>query len=508
MYNYSSCNMETKYTGYYRCSDNISNFKIRLKLRVEDPDKSSNIKKQEEWHIQEFSWQEKQFSRIERQFYAEINNCVTDLEKIYHDKINAEDFNENSIFHTYPDIDGYIQDQDRFRKQISHLEKLVEEVRLNDETETRTNNEYDYKESVLSSLGNKIIYSNFENMFIFADLGDYIEDIWMENQQLLCELKFDKISKVLSVYPDFTHSQSYHKKIQGGKNIHYYIENCSPRIEESEEIRENEIAKTIHDCKLSLTREIISDKFFLPPKNKLNVYIFFEILSGRGFEYSDVYVQYRVDLPSHWSCEDPNTLHGVTQTCIGYNQDGLSHFGHDFEIILEYDIQNLQEKSIPETPHIYFEIISKSSWDRYRTEGLTYTSLPVSSPGCHNYTLSCFRFDTKGQSGRMRRFFIGDSYNYKDVRWIGLPSGTEQSNIFNKYGVNTIGTGQIDVRMNILHQSQAFLHEFKEGDSKDAHIYEKLNASSLIRSVNQVLKAFKKARRHMIEVKKDVASVK
>lgn len=55
-----------------------------------------------------------------------------------------------------------------------------------------------------------------------------------------------------------------------------------------------------------------------------------------------------------------------------------------------------------------------------------------------------------------------------------------------------------------MNQSQAFLHEFREGERKEKFIYEKLNSSGLIRSVNQVLLDFRKARNNLIEVRKNV----
>ncbi|CAH1113992.1 unnamed protein product [Psylliodes chrysocephalus] len=258
----------------------------------------------------------------------------------------------------------------------------------------------------------------------------------------------------------------------------------------------------ISDKKISLTKEITGEDFFLPPKNKLFVYLFFDILSAKGFEYDNLFMQYFIDLPAHWTCENPETLSGVTSMCHSKGEDGIVYYGHNFDVVLEYDIQSLQDTTTPKNPCIYFQIISKSSWERYRTEGIAYQYLPISRPNCYLYDLSCYRFDPGECSGKLRRYFIGDAYNYRDVRWVGLPTGQCDTNTFNKFGVNTVGTGEMKFRVNVLHQSQAFLKEFNEGDVQGKFIYEKLNSSSLIRSVNQVLLAFKKARRKMYEVKK------
>lgn len=76
---------------------------------------------------------------------------------------------------------------------------------------------------------------------------------------------------------------------------------------------------------------------------------------------------------------------------------------------------------IPESPYIYFEVISKDYWDRYRTEGLTYKNIPVSAPGSYFYNLCCFRLRPQSLSSNLKRFFIGDCSNFNDITWIGLP---------------------------------------------------------------------------------------
>jgi Meckel syndrome type 1 protein len=242
--------------------------------------------------------------------------------------------------------------------------------------------------------------------------------------------------------------------------------------------------------------------FVLPPKNKLQVNLFFEILWAKQFEYDTIYVQYFIDLPSDWSCEDDSQLQGITQTCHTKGEESLAHFGHVFDVVLDYNIEELDKRGIPKSPYVYFEIISKDNWSRYRTEGLTYKNLPVAKPGNYRFELQCFRLIPESISGQLRRFFIGDCSSYSDITWIGLPKDYEGS-VLNKYGANTVGTGQIGVRMNVVHQSQAFLDKYKENSDENREIFEKLNSSSLVKSVEQVLQAFKRARKNMIAARKN-----
>lgn len=81
-----------------------------------------------------------------------------------------------------------------------------------------------------------------------------------------------------------------------------------------------------------------------------------------------------------------------------------------------------------------------------------------------------------------------------------------QDKVINKFGINTVGTGSLKVRFNVLHQSQAFLDKFA-GDgfkNREGMIFDKLKASSLIKSVEEVLQAFKKARKNMLEARQQI----
>lgn len=99
----------------------------------------------------------------------------------------------------------------------------------------------------------------------------------------------------------------------------------------------------IADYRKSLKRISLTSDFHLPPKNKLEVHVFFEIMAAERFEYDDIYVKYLVDLPEKWSCRNPESLEGLTQTCqVRQDRDDLI-FGHFFDLVLDYDIQNFSE---------------------------------------------------------------------------------------------------------------------------------------------------------------------
>lgn len=95
----------------------------------------------------------------------------------------------------------------------------------------------------------------------------------------------------------------------------------------------------IDECKRNHIKRSLGDKFYVPPKNKLDVYLFFDIIKGRNFENNNLYVEYTLDLPDHWTCESPAGLRGTTQTC--QTTSGVIHFGHNFEVVLHYNLESL-----------------------------------------------------------------------------------------------------------------------------------------------------------------------
>lgn len=77
--------------------------------------------------------------------------------------------------------------------------------------------------------------------------------------------------------------------------------------------------------------------------------------------------------------------------------------------------------------------------------------------------------------------------------------------MINKYSINTIGTGELKIRINIVHQSQNVVRNVNEHKQKaDYFIEEKLNTGSLFKSIAQVVEAFQEAKKRMIETRKNI----
>lgn len=74
-----------------------------------------------------------------------------------------------------------------------------------------------------------------------------MNDVWIRNEYQLCSIKFNKSSKLLSIFPDFTTTRPYVKKVlrDSVKHIYYFIENGSTNISEARLLKENEIIKKV-----------------------------------------------------------------------------------------------------------------------------------------------------------------------------------------------------------------------------------------------------------------------
>lgn len=198
--------------------------------------------------------------------------------------------------------------------------------------------------------------------------------------------------------------------------------------------------------------------FWTPPKAVLHCVVIMEIKSGCLFEYDNLFVEYTIDLP--YGYKSKSQLNGKTQVSSVKGSEKLAHFGHSFELNINYYTYTehgtgyFYEKSFIRltkrnsntffliesiifstelslnTPRAYFEIISSDSWGRRRTEGYCHMSVPISHPGYHQTSLKCVRplgIDKRTQN--MKRFFTGGRHILKDIARLYKPSTFQVCNL-------------------------------------------------------------------------------
>lgn len=74
-----------------------------------------------------------------------------------------------------------------------------------------------------------------------------MDDIWIKDEHVLCAFTYDKNSKVLSVYPDFSTTVAYTIRTVGEeiRKFSYFIENGSANIPDSDIQKEQEILRIV-----------------------------------------------------------------------------------------------------------------------------------------------------------------------------------------------------------------------------------------------------------------------
>lgn len=68
--------------------------------------------------------------------------------------------------------------------------------------------------------------------------------------------------------------------------------------------------------------------------------------------------------------------------CNCFLQENVAYLSHPFEVEMFYKPDEIEENEerLPQWPQIFVEVLSIDSWQRYRTEGYGYITIP-STPG-------------------------------------------------------------------------------------------------------------------------------
>nr|CAD7447901.1 unnamed protein product [Timema bartmani] len=158
---------------------------------------------------------------------------------------------------------------------------------------------------------------------------------------------------------------------------------------------------------------------------------------------------------------------------------------------------NLETDSLP---HLYIEVLSCDWWGCTTSEGYGCISLPCVY-GQHNVRVPTWRPVPVSIVAQMRRHFLGGSPELVNLTHCGVPSDS-QNKVVSKYGLPTVTSGELDLRLNIVRQSQALSPaKGKPSGGGDAMLLERLSTATLVSTVNNVLVAFRRARERMMRAR-------
>lgn len=391
------------------------------------------------------SWQQKIFSKAERNYYAQKENCKNETEKRYHQMVKetsgVEGSNDVGLIFTYTDDDNY-QPPDNFGPRDVNVTKLRANVEAKEvvEGEKSSGMFTDPKRQIVPSRYS--IGDEFVKMFIMADL---------EPMTLLVSIFYRKSDGLFIIYPDFNDpTNEYLLEIdQNSKQMFvYFVENLSVTFNDStNQLAQKKKLNKIQEetCELMKKLNIAQVDDFVIPKF-CRIALLMEIVDGRDFEFDNIHVQFKVKLPKFVKLVE-GSLEGTTHSSL--KNDFQWNFGLCHSLVLDIDDEFLFSSSYLDFISFSFEVISIDRvWQRERREGIASLKIPFEGRRTEKVAeVLCFR---DLQSGGwvhdfLERFFLGGIHKTPIL-------DQDHGEIFNLYGNKTVSTGTLRVKIETVTQ--------------------------------------------------------
>ena len=406
--------------------------------------------------IVNLKWQQKLFNKFELNYYGLKENCNTELEKKYHqliknktsdeDKDENEEQKESRLIFTYTSDDKYIPDEHlgiitKLKQSVESEETFKENVEIEDNNKSGS--------LFIANLNNHysryFTGNDYENMYILADL---------DPTTLLFVIKYRKSDGLFLVYPDFNEIEKpYYLEIdQNSKQMYYYsCENISRIQDDNRQQRlEQQKLQDIQEetCELMKKLSIFNnnrDSDFHHPKY-CRILLLLEIVNAKDFEYDNLHVQFKIRTPKYVKLLD-GELKGSTHSSMKQNDQW--NFGYCHSVTLDIEDEFLISQSESNSISLNFEVISiEKLWERERREGITSIKLSLDKPKqCNKMELQCCRDLQSGSWWKdyLERFFLGGIHKTKLQE-------EHQEGFTNFYGNQTISTGQLNIKIQVVKQ--------------------------------------------------------
>ncbi|XP_049838269.1 Meckel syndrome type 1 protein isoform X1 [Schistocerca gregaria] len=502
----------------YRCKDSIKNLKIKVRFqlpktrnipipqftpRENDKQRTNANDNTPEYEEHTFSWQEKVFSKSEVEFYRHSGNCRTPLQEQYHQEVSEWSDDTGHLF-TYIDADGFNEEvsvttgQQNCAAGNGKLELLKKQSFIRRKPKITQGNIVNDSPSAEAKKQNHSLQICEQLMYIMADLTD-ISSVGGEStsvgqtsvlptEVVLCRLSWDRQRGLLTVMPDFSPTsvdgkcEPYLLEVGGDARnaCRYWLYHVSEQPDDNIKVP----ALSLGIGHLSLGTD-----FKTPEQGTVQLTVLVEIVSASGYDFDGLFIEYCFELPDGWSGPSPALLAGATHRS-NKNDKGEAFFGYIFEVELA-STDHIETQCL--RPQLLMRVASLDSWGRFRVEGYCHVPLP-NSTGRHTLSIPSWRFTPDGRLHEMRRFFVGGGCNVS-IDIAGVPDAVKGKPVLGKFGLRTISSGTVTVRMDIIHQTS----ERAEGWGKNVPHH--LSSSALLNSVEAVIAAFSRARHRMLRAR-------
>ncbi|PFX22109.1 Meckel syndrome type 1 protein [Stylophora pistillata] len=337
----------------------------------------------------------------------------------------------------------------------------------------------------------------YKTMHVMADLApEGKAQIDQNDEYVLFSIKIDANGQIF-VKPDFNGEKPpYRVETQNELRevYEYTVEHCSVQMtsdQREQEFKSFNEASLIEGClynrhALYLASQVGSGFETMPEPGVLRMNIFGEIVSAKGFDYDGLYVHFFLDLPEKWRPTDDPVLSGVTQTCMTKleGEDYVAHFSFPFDFSLIYQEDDDCDDFIC-WPTLFVEVLSLDSWERFRTEGYAYITIP-NKAGSYCMEVNTWRPIGNGTGPEMRRFFIGGSPELEDPTYPQKPAMADDK-VLSKYFFRTAASGSVNVKFHIMQQCQSFMDSKAKKTRHTRTILDRLGGMNALDSLAQVM---------------------
>ena len=419
--------------------------------------------------VASINWQQKIFSKTERIYYAQKENCKTELEKRYNQMIKESLGDETGLIFTYINNDNY-QPPDNFGFKDVKMTKLRRKIEASEQNKEKMSSGLFISpaETVSSRYA---IGDEFVKMFIMADLEP--------TTLLLSEIYYRASDGVFIIFPDFNEPDNeYLVEIdQNSKQLFaYLVEILSLGFNDAtKKQKEKEKLNKIQEetCELMRKLNISKDPDFVYPKFCRVVFLL-EIIDATEFEHDNLHVQFQVKLPKFVKVIEGN-LDSATHSSM--KNGDVWNFGFCHCLVLDVDDEFSLSTSKVDAITINFEVISIDPiWERERREGIATLKLPLLGESDKKiFKLTCYR-DLQGGSGIkdfLERFFLGGIHKTQFL-------DPKQNEIINFYGNKTISTGSLRLKVQKIMQTKMSKRNYAN-----------------IKTVDDIISSYHKAKAHL-----------
>ena len=107
----------------------------------------------------------------------------------------------------------------------------------------------------------------------------------------------------------------YRLEVEGQPVLEYWVEHTSSELDYEAQLKETLVQNEVFARHNQLQQAEVGDNFEMPPAGMFRLHLAGEIVRAEMFEYSDLVINYLLQLPPGWTAGQDTALQGITQTC-------------------------------------------------------------------------------------------------------------------------------------------------------------------------------------------------